>query len=108
MPQINLLKQQKRTTDDIWQTVTSVSVKVLVVVLVGVVIYYGYLIYANHNKAGEISTLTVKIQSEQKELASLGGRDELFTRQQQLTQLLSLVSSHPYWSGLLPALAKVT
>ncbi len=108
MPQINLLKQQKATSGDALQTIVSILVKLLAVVLIGVILYYGYIFYQIRAKNAEISKLNGEIQQVQKDLASIPGKEELYTRQQQLQQLVSLTSGHTYWSSLLPALAKVT
>lgn len=103
MAQINLLKQKKATID-IWQVVTSLTVKLLAVVLVLLVCYYIYLFIQAKNTENNISVVESKIQDDRKALAVITNRDELFTRQQQLTELQSLLKSHEYWSGLLPVL----
>lgn len=108
MAQINLLKQQKESTSDILQTVTSISVKVLAFALLAVVVYYGYLYFNARAKTKKISDIQATIAAEQKDLGDPAERSKLFTRQQQLQELMKLVSSHPYWSSLLPVLAKST
>ena len=108
MAQINLLKQQKESTSDILQTVTSISVKVLAFALLAVVMYYGYLYFNARAKTKKISDIQATIAAEQKDLGDPAERSKLFTRQQQLQELMKLVSSHPYWSSLLPVLAKST
>ena len=108
MAQINLLKQQKKNSIDIWQIIASGSVKVLALVLVAVLAYYGYLFYQAHQKSAALVALQQQISAEQRDLSSNPDQNELYTRQQQLQQLMTLVNSHPYWSNLLPALAKAT
>jgi len=108
LAQINLLKQQKESTSDILQTVTSISVKVLAFALLAVVVYYGYLYFNARAKTKKISDIQATIAAEQKDLGDPAERSKLFTRQQQLQELMKLVSSHPYWSSLLPVLAKST
>jgi len=108
LAQINLLKQQKESTSDILQTVTSISVKVLAFALLAVVMYYGYLYFNARAKTKKISDIQATIAAEQKDLGDPAERSKLFTRQQQLQELMKLVSSHPYWSSLLPVLAKST
>lgn len=108
MPQINLLKQQKKTTGDSWQTLTTIMVKCLGFLLLLLILYYGYLLYQMHRGQAKLNNENAKLQEVQKSLSSIEGRDELYTRQQQLEQLMAVVANHAYWTKLLPALAQVT
>lgn len=108
MPQINLLKQQKKNSVDVLQTVASFSVKFLTFILVAVIAYYGYLFYKTHEQDTAMAKLQQDIIAEQKNTVNIDDQNELYTRQQQLQQLLTLVNSHTYWSNLLPSLAEVT
>ncbi len=108
MPQINLLQPKKKSPDELWRAVSVWSVRFLIVVLLAVIAYYVVLLLQLHGKNNNIATLQQQILAEQQDLAKITGKDELFTRQQQLQQLMTLVNSHGYWSGLLPALAKAT
>ncbi len=108
MAQINLLKQQKQTTGDAVQKAATAATRILALLLVAVLVYYGYLYYQAKTKTTQVNELTAQIAKDQKELDSIPGKNELYTRQQQLSQLMSIVSNHSYWSSLMPALAKVT
>ena len=107
MAQINLLKQKKNTSD-IWQTVTSLGIKLFAVILLCLLGYYIFLFIQAKKISSNISNIEFQIQTDRKSLANLSKRDELFTRQQQLQLLQGLVKSHSYWSGLLPVLKDVT
>jgi hypothetical protein len=108
MPQINLLQQQKKSPDELWRTVSAWSVKFFLAVLVLLVAYYVYLIVAVNGKNQGITSLEQQLLAQQQDLSKISGKEELFTRQQQLQQLMTLVAGHPYWSNLLPALASAT
>ncbi len=107
MAQINLLKQKKAETD-IWQLISSLSVKILAVGVLILVVYYGYLFIKTRSVASSTIELEQKMEQERQEIAKIPNRDELFVRQQQLKELKSLIGAHPYWSNLLPALAEAT
>ncbi len=108
MAQINLLQPRKKSSDELWRQVSVWSVRFFLFILAIVVVYYGFLVYQLHNQNKDITATQQQILAEQQDLAKITGKDELFTRQQQLQQLMSLVNSHAYWSGLLPTLAKAT
>ncbi len=108
MPQINLLQQQKKSPDELWRSVSAWSVKILLMALVLLAAYYIYLIFAANSKNQSITGIEQQLLSQQQDLNQVPGKEELFTRQQQLQQLLALVAGHPYWSNLLPALASAT
>lgn len=107
MAQINLLKQKQASSSDALQTITSLVVKFLVALLVGLIAYYAFLLYRTSSEAKKAVSLEQQISDKGKQLASRPERNELLTRQQQLKELNTLVSAHPYWSGMLPAMAKV-
>lgn len=106
MPQINLLKQNQSSSGSL-QLITSVVVKILVAGIVGLVVYYGYLVVKGGSEQKKAISLEQKIEDKRKLLAERPERNELFIRQQQIKELNTLIANHPYWSGLLPALAKV-
>lgn len=107
MAQINLLKQNS-PSKNIADAVPGILVKLLIVILVGLLGYYAWLFYKTKAVGKNIVSLQESIAKEKKEIADQKDREELLTRQQQLQQLDSLITSHPYWSEVLPALAKVT
>lgn len=79
----------------------------MVLIIAAVVIYALLYFYTwrNHNKLTVVTEQTNTLQA--KALAN-EGRNELVTRQEQLTQLETLIDNHAYWSYLLPELARVT
>lgn len=107
MAQINLLKQKQASSSDTLQTITGLVVKFLILVLVGLVAYYAFLVFRSSSETKKALSLEEQIAAKGKQLASRPERDELLTRQQQLKELNTLVNAHPYWSGVLPAMAKV-
>lgn len=108
MAQINLLQQQQKANRDYIQTITSIVVRVLALGLVAVLVYYGYVFYQTHTESSAVQKLQANLDQDKLNLVNQKDQEELFTRQRQLQQLLALVNSHPYWSAVLPALAKVT
>jgi len=106
MAQINLLKQKQVSFDSL-QIVTSLAVKFLFLILVGLVAYYAFLLYRISSETKKFFSIEQQISDKGKQLAARPERNELLTRQQQLKELNTLVGAHPYWSGMLPAMAKV-
>ena len=107
MAQINLLKQNTRS-NTMWQHWPSFVVKFLALIVVGLVTYYGWIWYQSNQVADAISKENAAITAGQKDLATIPGQEELWTRQAQLKELAVLLGQHPNWTALFPALAKVT
>ncbi len=107
MAQINLLKQ-KTVSENLWETLPGIFLKLLLVVALGVLAYYAWL-YIKINKVNaEITTIKEQNAKNLSTAFSLGQRDEVLSRQAQLKEFSSLVDKHVYWSHLLPEVAKVT
>jgi cell division protein FtsL len=107
MAQINLLKQ-KTASQNFWEILPSLLVKILVLVVVVIIGYYGWLYL-------QINSINKSIAQEQKDFSEAGqqvnaitSRNEIYTRQAQLQQLNSLIGKHLYWSNIFPVLAEVT
>lgn len=107
MPQINLLKQ-KTVYQNFWEFFPPFLVKFLILV---VLILAGFYVW----KFVQAKNLDAQIQNEQQSLSDMTkkagnvpNRDEIYTRQIQLSQFNQLLSKHLYWSNFLPALAKAT
>lgn len=107
MAEINLLKQNTRQ-QDLWKPLAGYLVKFLLVVIVGLLVYYGWLYLQTKGVSKKIGEAQIEIQQTKSAALSMAGRQELFTRQGQLQELQKLVNGHTYWSQVLPALAKVT
>jgi hypothetical protein len=105
--QINLLKQNK--TSSFAQTgIVTILAKLSMVAVILLAIYYVWTFFRVRSVEGDIKALTERISVQKQELAQVEKRDEVLTRQAQLKELDGLISSHIYWSQLLPELAKVT
>lgn len=107
MAQINLLKQPD-SDSNLWSTIPKIFARVLAVVLLLLIGYYGWL-YLDSNKVDrEIVRLKAKINADRETAFSAPRRDELLTRQLQLKDVADLIASHVYFSQLMPKLANVT
>lgn len=79
----------------------------LILVIVAAVVYV--LLYISTWRNGsKLATVNQEVQSLQAEVSANQDRNELVTRQEQLSELETLISKHVYWSYLLPELARVT
>lgn len=107
MAQINLLKQSS-TAPNLWVIVPKILVRLLLVVLVGILGYYGWLYFASKSVDKTILNTQNQIRADQQAALSVPGRDEVLTRQAQIKAFDDLVSQHVYWSQLFPRLAKST
>lgn len=107
MAQINLLKQ-KSASQNFLEGLPALIVKLLVVVLIGVLVYYGWIYLKQRDVDGQIVELQERIAQSKQSVLENENRNELFTRQAQLQELDKLIEGHLYWSQLMPALANVT
>jgi len=105
--QINLLKQ-KKSSEGLVAMLPALLVKLLVVVLVAVVGYYGWLFFKINRTEKNIVNTQGEVTRVKQELVNVSNRGEIYTRQAQLMELNKLIDSHPYWSNVFPAIAKVT
>jgi Tfp pilus assembly protein PilO len=106
MAQINLLDSDNKPRFKVQSYAW--LVKVLVVVLVLIFAYYGYLFYRQNNLQKQINDTRSKTQKAQNAATANSDRKELLTRQGQLGALNPLLKTHLYWSSLLPELARVS
>lgn len=107
MAQINLLKQ-KSSGKNWLKLLSSLIAKLLMLAVLAAVVYYGWL-YSQYRKAvAETASVEAKIIEAKKQAANIKKRDELLTRQGQLSQLDALVSNHVYFSQIFKPLADVT
>lgn len=108
MADINLLQNDTSTTGSIVGRGGFYVSRLLMVVLVAVIAWYGYLLFDGHKTSGSIKDTQAKISQAESEALNNEGRGELLTRQGQVKALDGLIENHLYWSYLLPELARVT
>ena len=79
----------------------------MLLVIAAVVVYIALLVNGWHTK-NKLTELNNKIETVQ--ASAIGNKDriELVTRQEQLSELETLIDNHTYWSYLLPELTRVT
>jgi hypothetical protein len=110
LAQINLLKQNNSSGADsgFKDGVVKIFVRLLLVVLVVLVVYDGWLFFQSKSIDGKISSVQTQIAGQTQQALDLTGRGELLTRQQQLKNLNTLVAAHVYWSQMFKPLADAT
>lgn len=106
MAQINLLGSNASVKNT--RFLPTLLVRIFIVALVLVVIYYGYLFFTLKSKTNAIADVQQKIAQAQSESLANQDRKELLVRQQQLQNANDLIKKHVYWSYFLPELARVT
>jgi hypothetical protein len=106
--QINLLKQNVSVGSQLQKDIPKFLVRLFLIILVGIIGYYGWLFFQAKSLDSQIAETNVKINSEQQSGLTEKNRNELMTRQQQLKSLNGLVASHSYWSQLFKPLADAT
>ena len=107
MAEINLLKTPG-SDHSIWENASGWVVKILVVLALGVIGYYGYLFLKVKSTEKQIVEVTDSIVRSKTEALNMPGREEFMVRQAQAKEFTALSGSHVYFSKFLPALAKVT
>ncbi|GEM_PF-780626 len=108
MAEINLLNQKSTSHANIGNLISSIVVKAVLAILLGVVVYYGYLFYKIKTTEATIIQMQNKIKDNQEKIKNFDKRDEIITRQGQLKELKELYKNHLYWSKLIPELSRVT
>jgi hypothetical protein len=110
MPDINLLNSSTnpKSVENTVRDIPNVISKVLLFVLLLIVLFYGYLFYADFKAKKTLSNSKAVIDSITAEAKKTNGREMVVMRQGQVKELNGLVGNHVYWSALLSELAKVT
>ena len=109
MAEINLLqKTSSSPTFSFGHLLTSVVVKVIFLVFLAAVGYYGYLFYQVKSTTSQILNVQNDIKKKQDEIRKFEQRDEILTRQGQVKELKELYRTQPVWSRFLPELARFT
>ncbi len=104
--QINLLKQQSPFA--VSGSVLSVVNKIIIVLILVLIGYYGWVYFQVKTVKTKITTLHSEIANKKTEFNQTKRSDELIIRQTQIKEFDNLINSHVYWSQLLPEIAKVT
>lgn len=107
MAQINLLKQSSSSPTS-WETLPKIVVRFLLLVFVLLVIYYAWLFFSFNKTLKNIGVVKKEIENTRTASLNVAGRNEVLTRQLQIKALNEAISSHFYWSQLMPKLAAVT
>lgn len=107
MAEINLLKQSAPKTSLV-EYLPSFLTKFFVGVLLALVVYYGWVYVQGRSVAAETEKVQSEIAKEQQAISQKPRRDELITRQGQLSELERILEAHQLWSRLLPELGRVT
>ncbi len=108
MPDINLLQTESRDIGAQASNIVRVFARIFALLVFLAFIAYGVLFVFGWTTQGSIEDTNVAIQTKQAEAMANKDRNELITRQAQLTELETLVNNHMYWSYLMPELARVT
>jgi hypothetical protein len=105
--EINLLKQ-KSSGSSFASALPSLLAKLLILVALAAAAYYGWLFLEEKKAAASISNLQIEIASAKKDALSRPERYELLTRQGQLKELASLSGNYEYFTKLFKPLADNT
>jgi hypothetical protein len=106
MAQINLLKQQNPYAFS--GGTFSIINKILILLIVLGVGFYIWSYFKLKNLNQQIISQQTEIANKKNEFSNTPRSDEVITRQAQLKEHDNLISSHVYWSQLLPEIAKIT
>lgn len=108
MPDINLLQSRIEEGGVNSSSLARIISRVLMLLVLAVVASYILLLFAGWHAKSKLTEVNDKIQAVQASAIANKDRLELVTRQEQLSELETLVNNHTYWSYLLPELARVT
>lgn len=108
MAQINLLKRTTADASGSWNTIANILVKVLVLAVLGMAGYFAYTYISVGRVAKNQDTLEQSISKLKIEISSNKDRNEIVMRQAQLSELDAIITSHVYWTEVIPEFAKAT
>ncbi len=108
MAEINLLNNDRSNSGINTDFIAVVFARILLLLVIVAAIVYGLLFFFNWRSNSKLETTNKEVQKLESEALSNKDRNELVTRQEQLTHLEKLVDDHVYWSYLLPELSRVT
>lgn len=107
MAEINLLSNNT-PRPSVSKTLSSIFVKTLAVLLLLVLVYFGYIFFALKNTSNASASETEKINQDQQDILSNKNRSELLIRQSQLKEAENLIENHVYWSRFFKDIAQAT
>jgi cell division protein FtsB len=107
MPEINLLSNNTKKVS-VGSAIGSLMVKALAVVLIFMLVYWGYTLFMSRRTASRIKETTAQIEKDQQDILKNTKRDELLTRQVQLQEAEKIIHNHVYWSRFFKDIAKST
>lgn len=108
MSEINLLQSRIEEGGVNSNPIIKIVAKLLMLLVVVAVGLYITLIISSWLTKKKLVDVNKKIQNVQSSAIANKDRIELVTRQEQLSELETLIKNHKYWSVLLPELARVT
>lgn len=108
MAEINLLQNRIEESGVNTSPIARAVAKILMLLVIVAIAVYGFLLFTNWRTKTKLVAVNQKIQTVQAAAIANKDRQELVTRQEQLSELETLIDKHTYWSYLLPELARVT
>lgn len=108
MPDINLLQSNIDESGINSSAFTRAIARFMMFLVVVVILAYVAMVFDSWNTNRKLVTVNEKTQTLQAAAMSNTDRDELVTRQEQLSELGTLIDDHVYWSYLLPELGRIT
>jgi hypothetical protein len=109
MSEINLLHTDSADSSGVNNGLAATLLaRLLLLLVILAIVFYAVLYFYNWQSNRTLTSVNSQIKSLQTEAVKNKDRNELVTRQEQLTKLETLIDKHLYWSYLLPELARVT
>ena len=108
MSEINLLHTDSKDGGVNNSFAVILVARTLLVLVIASIAAYAITYFYTRSNAKRLESVTQKVQTLKTEALANKDRNELVTRQEQLTELETLITQHVYWSYLLPELSRVT
>lgn len=108
MSEINLLHTETADSGVNTGFAASLIARLLLILVIAAVVIYAALYFYTWRNNSKLASVNEQVKTLQAEALDNKDRNELVTRQEQLSELETLISKHVYWSYLLPELARVT
>jgi hypothetical protein len=98
MPGINLLSTNQKSQPASLATMLPLLVKICVLILILMIGYYGFTWFRLSSAQKSVVQMQEQIAKERREISQNGVRNQVLTRQAQLTDLNKILGKHLYWS----------
>lgn len=108
MSEINLLHTDSKGSGVNTSFATTLLARLFLILVIIAVAIYAVLYFYTWKNSNSLKTVNAQVQKLETEALANKDRNELVTRQDQLSELETLISEHVYWSYLLPELSRVT